>query len=104
MKKEWLIDHNPILGTLSIKEIDYPHTPIAQVATPQGNWMENPEWKKKALSKARMLSSAPLMYNALLKVKEVMDLEAGKPDMDQLYDMVKDAIKAATYENRESKL
>lgn len=104
MKKEWLIDHNTSLGTLTIKEIDYPHTPIAQVATPVGNWVANAEWKKKALTKAHMLSSAPLMYNALLKVKEVMDLETGKPDMDQLYDTVQDAIKAATYENRESKL
>jgi len=103
MKKEWLIDHNPILGTLDIKEIDSPHAPIARVATPIGNWIANPRWKESALTKAHMLASAPTMYNALLKVKEVMDLEAGTPDVDQLYDIVNNALKEATYENKEAK-
>lgn len=97
-KQQWIIEHDPILGTLKIKEFHYPHTPIAQVATPQGDWMSNPQWKKRALTKAHLLSTAPVMYDALLKVKAAMDLENSDTDLSELYNIVQSAINEATYE------
>lgn len=100
--KQWIIEHEPILGTLKIKEFHYPHTPVAQVATPQGDWMSNPRWKYSALTKAHLLSAAPVMYEALLKVKAEMDLDSEETELNRLYDIVELAINEATYE-RESK-
>lgn len=98
IKKEWFIDHDPILGILKIKEIESPHTPIAQVATPQGNWMSIPTWKQRALEKAHLLASAPLMYNTLSKVKEA--LESKPKDLEKLLKEISSILEEANYKQR----
>lgn len=97
-QEQWFIDHNPILETLQIKILDGANTPVAQVATPIGDWMSNPRWKSSAFTKAHKLAAAPTMYHALLKVKAAMDLEGEAIDLKELYDIVELAIKEATYE------
>ena len=103
-KTEWVVDVNHLTRNVTIKEDTVNQTPIAQIASPvyNGNWMDNPRWLSSAMKKAGFVASAPAMYNALLEVKKVMDLEDGTPDMDKLYDTVKEALILADQYNEKA--
>lgn len=67
-------------------------TPIARLSVYNG-WASDPEVKEKTIRNANLIAAAPAMYNALLKVKQVMDLEID--GSIELYDAVQKAIDAA---------
>lgn len=88
--EKWFSEYDCILGTIKIKADNGAHTPIAQVATPIGDWINNERWKKNAFKKAHLLAAAPEMLHALeiaLFAISVEDVEA--------YDIVQKAIKTA---------
>lgn len=88
--EKWFAEHDCILGTIKIKADNGAKTPIAQVATPQGNWMENESWKKRAFYKAYLLAAAPVMLHALEVAQFAISVEDS-----EAYDIVQSAIKLA---------